>query len=147
MINIQKAIPKDIDEIKKLFFQTFKDISENYSYLLEEKMELFENDPVYIAKNPKNNLVGCIEAECLINHVEIKYSAVENSYQNQGIGSKLLFEATKQIIELEIPTIILEPYNNKARNFYYHLGFEKMSEFKLITGAKELYLELLKKNN
>lgn len=124
-IIIKKATVDDIKEI--MYIQSLIKTNLISKKVLETDLQ----NPIYsyfIAY--KNKLpVGFVGISNLLDTIDLQYIAVNTSYQNQGIGTKLFYHILHIAKENNINNIMLEvrASNENAICFYEKLGFTKIS--------------------
>lgn len=104
--------------------------------------QLLENIFVYDDEFPK----GMINIAIKDNVVEIKELYIDPFFQNQGIGSKLIFHIENFVQELDITEIhlwVLEK-NETGKRFYGKHGFLSSSDRKLEDSTTEYIVKLKK---
>lgn len=149
-MHIKQLELSDVQDLQKISIETFYDTfadqnteqnMEEYlasSYNLEKlRSELKNKDSFfYFVLNNANNITGYIKLN--INDaqseddfeqaIEIERIYVRKAFQKQGIGKILYNIATSKAVELEKSRIWLGvwEFNQNAKAFYQHLGFEQV---------------------
>ena len=124
-VQIQRA---DLSEIKQIEDIEFSLKHRLLTYPTLQTTLINKNYYYFIAKL-KDNIIGYIAAEFLVDHFDILAIAVLEEYRRQNIASQLInmiFEISKK---LNIQDIFLEVRCNNlsAINFYEKMGFKKIS--------------------
>ncbi len=103
--------PKEIENILQKYFETYK------------ANDIYEKILIYEDKKIK----GIISYSIIYERAEINYIVTINEYRKQGIGTKLLNEALKNIIKSKCKIVSLEVNNTNtsAINLYLKQGFVK----------------------
>ncbi|MBS4220309.1 GNAT family N-acetyltransferase [Bacillus sp. FJAT-49711] len=99
-----------------------------------EKMNKDENYKTFVALI-ENKVVGCITVvqtmalEYEIGYLKINGLAVQESFQEKGIGTKLLKHVENYALEKGLSYLILNSgfQRTKAHDFYESKGFDKLS--------------------
>ena len=142
-IKILKAVEQDADDIQILVAKSSEGMyklcgwsqSEIEKHFSPEKIKegadklkksisnFTEDDILFVAKNEKNQLVGCCFAERGkdINKIEAVYLLEE--YQGTGLARKLYDEAFKVLDPNKSTFLDVFSLNSKAINFYKKIGF------------------------
>lgn len=107
-----------------------------------EKDLLFQN--LFVILGERNEIIGTFSIKKINdNLMKLYHFAIEQKFQNQGIGTKILKDIMKEIITKlpEIAKIELEIYEKIPRlsHFYTQLGFDKKGE-KIIRGVRIIIL-------
>ena len=96
----------------------------NGTYKLREAIKTFgESDILFVAKDNKNNVIGCCYAKKLqdINRIEAVYILPE--FQGIGLAKKLYTEAYKYLNPVNKTFLEVFSLNSKAIGFYEKMGF------------------------
>lgn len=99
-MKIAKLTKQDIPEVEILYKEIFQDIKNDYYGLsLKERIDLFALNPMYVARDTNNKLIGFIKGENQVQKGEIKYLGIDKNYRGLGIGTALLFKATEAFMK------------------------------------------------
>lgn len=124
-IYIKQASVQHLDKIEEIENSlNIRNLS--YSSL---KNDLESTNTLYLVLFSKENLIGYIGLELLVDHADITGIAVLNEYRKKGLASYLLNTAIENCINMNLDNIFLEvrASNLPAINLYEKLGFEKIS--------------------
>ncbi|MBQ4524130.1 MAG: ribosomal protein S18-alanine N-acetyltransferase [Lachnospiraceae bacterium] len=130
-ILIRKAKESDSEQICKLEQKIF---SKNSS-LEEIKRQIAFEDVYYFVAVIEKKIIGYLSAKAVLDEVDLWYIAVEPSYRNQGIGSRLMTEFMNLINLNGMQKITLEV--RRSNQSAIHL-YEK-NKFKEISIRKDYY--------
>ena len=130
-IKLRQETEKDFQEVEKLIESAFKDWSEDQEHLLVQRLR---QSPSFI---PELSIVaeanGEIAGHILLTKVMIKNEksesesltlapvSVKPSWQNQGVGGKLILESHRQAKALNYKSIIVLGHENYYPKFGYQL--------------------------
>jgi len=145
-IKIRKAKPEDVSEIQKLYYKLLKYEDANFSRIIDPKWiktEAGKRSILKRLKDPKqlvivavkgNKLVGFLKGEYfkataykrIKRDSEITSIYVDEKYQNNRIGPKLIDEFERWARVKKCDQIKLEPYynNDRAIKFYKREGYK-----------------------
>lgn len=86
-----------------------------------------------------NNSVGFLEYSLIYDRMEIDNIKVNDEFQNQGIGTKLMAHLISIAIEYKVVNITLEVRvsNEIARNLYKKFGFREVALRKYYYGDED----------
>ena len=91
--------------------------------------EIYENIRDYFVVRDENQITGCIALHVnWVDLAEVKSLAVEDSRQNQGIGSSLVRACLDEARELGIPTVFCL---TRTQNFFKNHGFHLVDKMEL----------------
>ena len=143
MITIHKAKVEEVTEIKKLLFETWTSTySKIYSLeavnlvtskwhsikLLTKQIE--DSSSCFIVAKDGNKIVGMCNAALTPEDgvINIQRLHVLPKYQRQGIGSKLINEATIAFQKIHKISLEVEKQNCNALAFYKRHGYKEVGE-------------------
>lgn len=131
--------------INKYFNGHFNDL-DTQALETPESYYLARGGYIWFAKF-EQNIVGCI---ALANHdngcYEISKMGVDEQYQGQGIGRKLMLVALQKARQLQANTLYLETSSllPRALTLYQHMGFSQMEHPNGVSNylRSDIYMEL-----
>lgn len=124
-MKIRAAKIKDVKEIQKLVnhFASKKEM------LPRSLNEIYENIQEYFVADQKNRVVGCVAIHVTWEDLaEIKSLAVEESFQNKGIGTKLVRECEKKAKAIGVKKVFALTFRP---TFFEKNGYKKINREKL----------------
>lgn len=118
-----KATLKDLTQINDIHNKIFP--LDPLTNLVQELQS--NNDVYYLAIDEE--VMGYISFKCVIDECDMMYFAIDQDYQNQKIGQKLLNYAINELKQSRIKVITLEvrESNISAISVYKKLGFKNVS--------------------
>jgi len=122
---IRKAKPSDIKRIQRLInFYAEK------GFMLPRSLnELYENLRDFWVYTEKRKILGCCALHLSWKDLaEIKSLAVEESFQNKGIGSVLVEASLKEAKEFAVKEVFVLSY---SPDYFKKFGFKKISKERL----------------
>lgn len=131
-IMIEIRSPKNEDEFKKYYRLRHDVLAKPWNQPKSICRDALDETAFHISAYEKDEIVGC--ARLQINNdkeAQIRYMAVKNAYQNQGIGSLILKEADKIALSNNISFIILNARDNALR-FYKKNGYKNIGKGELL---------------
>ena len=135
---IRKALPKDAEDLKTLFFEYLTNFppteKQDINMWREKILKLYNNEHSYLlVAEVDNKVVSTVYLTIIENltHNLRSFGVIENvvthiDYRNKGYASALLAEATNIAKEYNCYKVFLETGSNKEStlNFYRNNGFE-----------------------
>lgn len=86
------------------------------------------NDPLEIILKDQDKIIGGLLARSIWGTLQIQFLAVDEKYQNQGLGKKLMLEAERVAIERKCHYIAVDTFSFQAPEFYKALGYNVFAE-------------------
>ncbi len=127
-MKIRKFQKKDVEEIKKMIFDVYKEI---YNIEIKDALEDFSEYPLFYVVEDKGKIIGttALEKEDA-DTAKLKRMYLIKTYRRKGLGKKLLEMALSFAEKKNYKKIILEVYskNKAAINFYKKNKFKKIEE-------------------
>ncbi len=113
-----------IVEVKVDNLELIKELEKNFNDVIKDVLKDFKDNPFthYIVYLDKNKILGFINYYLIYDRIEIVNFNVLESFQNQGIGTKLL-EFLIKIENIKNITLEVKCDNKKAISLYHKLGF------------------------
>jgi len=157
---IQNATVSDIEQIKKLLFETwsevYKDVltheqlitvtSDWHSPDLLKKQIKDQKILFFVVKEGNKIVATCNTGEINTKEVEIQRLHVRPGYQRRGLGTTLLNHAIESFSKHNKFRIEVEETNRRAIVFYEKYGFKKTKNITLeIDSIKIPYIEMILK--
>ncbi len=122
---IRKAKPFDIKGIQRLI----NFYAEKGLMLPRSLNELYENLRDFWVYTEKRKILGCCALHLSWKDLaEIKSLAVEESFQNKGIGSALVEASLKEAKEFTVKEVFVLSY---SPDYFKRFGFKKISKERL----------------
>lgn len=86
------------------------------------------NEPLEIILKDHDKIIGGLLGRSIWGTLQIQFLAVDEQYQKQGLGKKLILEAERVAIERQCHYITVDTFSFQAPEFYKALGYNVFAE-------------------
>jgi ribosomal protein S18 acetylase RimI-like enzyme len=134
MYNIKISEPKSKKEFDAYYLLRWKILRKPWNQPFGSEKDDKELDAVHLIAILGNRVVGVARGHFNSkDQAQIRYMAVDNSFQNRGIGRELLMQLEEKLKEKGAREIILKA-REKAVSLYEKQGFEIFAEGEVLFG-------------
>ncbi len=118
-----------IIEVKENDYLLINKLEHTFNYVLSDIIKDFHDNPYshYIVYKYKDKIYGYINYYLIYDRIEIANFNVVESFQNMGIGTKLLEYLIDKYKDKKNITLEVRCDNAKAINLYTKMGFKVVS--------------------
>ena len=110
--------PKTEEEFEQYYDLRWRILRKSWNQPRESEKDEKENESIHIMAIFEGKVIGCGRGHFNSpTEAQIRYMAVEEGFQGKGVGTKILNDLERKLIEKGAKTIILNAREN-AVNFY-----------------------------
>lgn len=137
MNNINIKEPESKEEFEKYYNLRWRILRKPWNQPVGSEKDDKENQSIHIIACIDEKIVGCGRGHFNSQtEAQIRFMAVEKEFSGKGIGSKILKELEKRLIQKGAESIILNARIN-ALTFYKKLGYEIIEKSHTMFGEIE----------
>ena len=134
-INIREPVTKE--ELEQYYNLRWRILRQPWNQPVESEKDEKENQSIHIIACFDNKIVGVGRGHFNSKtEAQIRYMAVEEGYQEKGVGTKILKVLEKKLTEKGAKSIVLNARKN-AVIFYTKLGYEIVKKSHALFGEIE----------
>jgi ribosomal protein S18 acetylase RimI-like enzyme len=145
-LSIEIREPKTEEEFEQYYLLRWRIMRQPWNMPRGSEKDDLEEESIHVAAFKLGEIIGCGRAHFTSkDQAQIRWMAVDERFQKQGIGSKLLIELEKKIFQNGAKEIILKA-REKAVNLYKKQGYEIFKEGEIMFGEiKHFWMKKTKK--
>lgn len=101
-----------------------KQILSDYNHQHTKHLTDCINEPLELTLIEEGKIIGGLLARSIWGTLQIQFLAIDERYQHQGLGKKLMLEAERIAVKRKCRYIAVDTFSFQAPEFYQSLGYQ-----------------------